>query len=307
MNIATVIVTYNRKQLLFNCLEAIKKQTYKPKTVYIVDNASTDGTYEDLVSLGYANEKEHEITQEGITFHIIKMPQNKGGAGGFCAGMKTAYENTNCDAIWVMDDDGVPEPNCLKNLIEYIDQFNYIAPVVRNIDNPKELAFGFWEISLYDDLIKKYKDQNYIKDMASPFNGILYSRKLIKEVGYPKKELFIWGDEINYDLRCKNAGFYPVTIIKAEHYHPLNRVVKEKTILGQSVIQAPMWKAYCSFRNRIYNYRHCKKKLGILKIYVAHCYYFTFQKPSRKWLLCYNKAFFAGLFGIFGGERYYMK
>lgn len=44
MRIAAVVVTYNRKKLLIECLEALRKQTRFPDTIYIIDDASTNGT-----------------------------------------------------------------------------------------------------------------------------------------------------------------------------------------------------------------------------------------------------------------------
>jgi GT2 family glycosyltransferase len=42
--IAAVVVTYNRKDCLINCLNAIRLQTLPPDIMYIIDNHSTDGT-----------------------------------------------------------------------------------------------------------------------------------------------------------------------------------------------------------------------------------------------------------------------
>ena len=39
-----VVVTYNRKELLIECLESLRKQTKPLNAIYIIDNASTDGT-----------------------------------------------------------------------------------------------------------------------------------------------------------------------------------------------------------------------------------------------------------------------
>ena len=44
--IACIVVTYNRKELLFNCIQHICNQSYRPETIYVIDNASTDGTLE---------------------------------------------------------------------------------------------------------------------------------------------------------------------------------------------------------------------------------------------------------------------
>ena len=51
--IAAIVVTYNRKELLIKCLEAIRKQTHKPDAIYIIDNLSTDGTPELLLEKQY--------------------------------------------------------------------------------------------------------------------------------------------------------------------------------------------------------------------------------------------------------------
>jgi rhamnopyranosyl-N-acetylglucosaminyl-diphospho-decaprenol beta-1,3/1,4-galactofuranosyltransferase len=44
--VCAVIVTYNRKDLLRECLNAVLSQTRPPDHVLVVDNASTDGTPE---------------------------------------------------------------------------------------------------------------------------------------------------------------------------------------------------------------------------------------------------------------------
>ena len=44
----SVIVTYNRKDKLKKAIECLKKQTFKPEKIIIIDNASTDGTQDIL-------------------------------------------------------------------------------------------------------------------------------------------------------------------------------------------------------------------------------------------------------------------
>ena len=42
--IAVIVVTYNRKELLKRCLNALFQQEYLPAAIYIIDNNSCDGT-----------------------------------------------------------------------------------------------------------------------------------------------------------------------------------------------------------------------------------------------------------------------
>ena len=44
--IAAVVVTYNRKDLLGQCLDSLRGQSRPLDAIYILDNHSTDGTYD---------------------------------------------------------------------------------------------------------------------------------------------------------------------------------------------------------------------------------------------------------------------
>lgn len=80
--IAAVVVTYNRKELLKKNIEALLKQTYKEFDIYIIDNASTDGTYEYIKEYIDSNQIHYENTNK-----------NLGGAGGFNFGIKKVVES----------------------------------------------------------------------------------------------------------------------------------------------------------------------------------------------------------------------
>ncbi|MEM3449462.1 MAG: glycosyltransferase [Nitrososphaerota archaeon] len=56
VKIAAVVVTFNRKDLLVECLNALVSQTGKLDTIFIIDGPSTSGTSEALLKYGYINE-----------------------------------------------------------------------------------------------------------------------------------------------------------------------------------------------------------------------------------------------------------
>ncbi len=108
-SICVVIVAYNRKNLLLECLEAVKKQSYLPRAIYIIDNASTDGTPELLKENGYVQEipiAQTEPVESVNTIHVllgaggqsvvevryVRLNMNGGGAGGFYEGIKTRVQ-----------------------------------------------------------------------------------------------------------------------------------------------------------------------------------------------------------------------
>lgn len=271
--IACVIVTYNRKALLKRCLNAIDAQTYKPQVVYITDNASTDGTMDSVKEWGYYN-----CLRDGIEYKYILNSRNEGGAGGFYLGMKTAFEADHYDGLWVMDDDGEPEVNCLAELIPYLENYHFISPAVLSIDNHDDCSFFDFN---YNVLVSKARDGKIIKDIANPFNGVLFSSVLIAEIGFPKKEMFIWGDERNYQARAIAAGYKPIMVINAKHYHPKDRQKKIKVFGTKYVLVGlPDWKLYCFVRNITYN-----TKIGV---FLPHRLYRLFKELSP-YLYYYRK------------------
>ena len=103
--VAVVVVTYNRKALLVECLEALLNQTHAPERILVIDNAATDGTPELLAQMGLLNEP---------SIWYQRLEENLGGAGGFEIGMRLAYSHLDCDWFWLMDDDTIPTPAALE-------------------------------------------------------------------------------------------------------------------------------------------------------------------------------------------------
>jgi len=62
--VCAVVVTYNRKKLLLECLEAIRRQTRPVQGIYLIDNASTDGTPKLLLEKRYIKELHPEKLTE---------------------------------------------------------------------------------------------------------------------------------------------------------------------------------------------------------------------------------------------------
>ena len=78
-HVGTIVVTYNRRNLLKDCIEALLKQNYKKQEILIIDNASTDGTKEYIDNL---------IDNKKVFY--FNTGANLGGAGGFNYGVREA-------------------------------------------------------------------------------------------------------------------------------------------------------------------------------------------------------------------------
>ncbi|WP_341809792.1 glycosyltransferase family 2 protein [Lactiplantibacillus plantarum] len=195
MSTCAIIVTYNRLELLKECLEAINGQTRTVDYVLIVNNCSTDGTKEYLSSIA---------SESNI---IYNSPTNMGGAGGFSKGIKIATERTNCDYFWIMDDDTIPSSNCLEALLSHAtelnNKFGFLASNVRWKDGtPTNLPMigSDWSIKVSSGLIEL---------QTASFVSLLVQCQSVRSLGLPYKEFFIWDDDAEYTMRLGqiNPGY----------------------------------------------------------------------------------------------------
>lgn len=255
--LAAVIVTYNRKELLGNNIQMLLKQTQPFDRVFIVDNCSTDGTYDYLVQQGWI--KDHR-------FVYIKTESNIGGAGGFYTGTKIAYE-AGADWIVLMDDDGAAADEHTFEILFHEAQNLYgnnkklfVNTLVQQDDL---LSFKINQMYTVAETLAAAKD-GIIENAANPFNGTLVSRELVEAIGYPNPKFFIKGDEVNYKQRAYAAGASIVTVVNARYHHPRPNT-HEKIVLGKKVsffVEAP-WKEYYTARNFTWMYKQNRQYKAI--------------------------------------------
>lgn len=189
MKISAVVVTYNRKKLLLECLNALLSQTCVPNEIVVIDNASTDGTKDSLIS-------ERIIDNPIVKYTCLEA--NVGGAGGFYYGSKQAYDG-GADWIWMMDDDCIPTPMALEKLIDAVQnvEASFFCSTVFREDGqcgskPSVYAEGNWY---------EFLDKGIVNVSRATFVSFMMSRNAVEKCGLPYKQFFIWGDDSEYCTR----------------------------------------------------------------------------------------------------------
>lgn len=321
--VCAVVVTFNRKELLVECIEALLRQTRPLDAIYIIDNASTDNTPDLLLQKGYINnippvdidepwEREFEVKNlthgQPIRFYYVRMHENTGGAGGFYEGVKRGY-GKGYDWLWLMDDDGEPDLFCLEKIILFKEKGDFLSPTIISNDDPEKLSFGIYD-SEANVIIKQIAEikKRYYKDTANPFNGTLISNRLITKIGFPKKEMFIWGDEIEYMLRANSFHFNIITVSDARHYHPYMRI-KRRKLFGQLSItwQDNKLRDYCNVRNTAYIRKKYSNKTALLKYILLYLFALLKGSLTFREFVFFFRSFVHGVTNKWGEEKEFLE
>ena len=322
-----IVVTFNRKALLKECLNALIEQTSPLTAILIVDNASTDNTIEALLESGYIKELRARRTSDScnsvfenniknsrekdIKIIYIQMNKNTGGAGGFYEGLKFAFK-LGYEWLWLMDDDGKPDLFCLENILKYRAEDAVINSLVVDKNNHENLSFQILN-PFTKELISKREEvdscavNGMITGQAHFFNGTFFHRDVVKKAGLPMREMFIWGDEVEYTERLRDLGYSLNTCASAIHYHPRARVLQRKIpIFGYNVNwQDNNLKNYCDIRNRAYiNKKYFKKTLVISAIKYVVLFLMTRNFNDLKFWM---GAYLDGVTEKWGGEMRFLK
>ena len=251
-----VIVTYNRLEQLKLTLEnTLREPFYR---VVVVNNCSTDGTGQWLDS------------QKDSRLDTIHSETNGGGAGGFNLAF-THAANKFPEAEWLVcfDDDAWPQRGaveCFESTKVPTNVCSIAAAVYLPDDRISEMnrpsRNPFWRAREFAGAALKgrygfhvddacYQQQEPIDVDASSFVGCFVRLSLIREdgLGLPRKELFIYADDIIYILEARKAGYRHWFVPSIKFYHDC------ATLVNQQDVYRPLWKVYYTFRNRLEMYR----------------------------------------------------
>lgn len=210
--VAAVVVTYNRKALLLECIDCLVSQTLLDRLdIIIVDNASTDGTREALAPLESSG---------GLIY--LNTGENLGGAGGFSFGMREAVKR-GYGWVWVMDDDCMPEPTALEALYvagETLGEYGFLSSKVLWKDG-SVCTMNVQRRTVFKN-VEDFSSEMIRVEMAS-FVSLFVPSGNVRRFGLPIKEFFIWTDDWEFTRRLsRELPCYLVTSSVVVHKSQTN-------------------------------------------------------------------------------------
>jgi len=229
-NISVIIVNYNGRHLLKECLESILNQSYPSIEIILIDNASQDGSIE-LVAALFPDVK------------VVTLQTNTGFSGGNLEGLKYATG----DYIMLINNDVIVDKDCISNLTASMEKHQDVG-----IGAAKILVYGKDSIDSAGDgfstLLKGFKrgegfqSNNYDKEefvFGACAGAAMYKREMIEQIGFFDDDFFLIYEDVDLSFRAQLFGWKALYIPSAIAYHKVRSTIGN---LSDTAI-------FCSLRN----------------------------------------------------------
>jgi rhamnopyranosyl-N-acetylglucosaminyl-diphospho-decaprenol beta-1,3/1,4-galactofuranosyltransferase len=205
MSVLAVVLTYDAPDALDRCLAAIDRQTTPPSRVLVIDNGGST----------HAHAGERKVSTD-----VLRLDVNGGPAGGHAAGVRR-FLDSPFDVAWIMDDDCIPEPECLERL------------VTRHAQAPEgRLVFPLW--------IDAASGEGTFRPA---WCGFVIDRHAVERLGIPRADFVWWAEDTEYlQWRVHAAGIQVEEERGARVEHRRVRWVSSR----------PVWKVYYEVRNTVF-------------------------------------------------------
>jgi GT2 family glycosyltransferase len=199
-----IIVNYNGKELIIDCLKAVKKQSFKDFEILIIDNGSTDSSLEVIGNFLNSPSSSSSVK-------LISLDKNAGFAGGCMEGLRHAQGKY----IALLNNDAEPDEGWLGELVKAMDNSSNVGICVSKL-----IVFGTDIIDSAGDgfstSLKGFKrgegEAVLLFDRVEYILGAcagaaLYRRRMIEEIGFLDEDFFLIHEDTDLNLRAQLYGW----------------------------------------------------------------------------------------------------
>ncbi|EKE21977.1 MAG: hypothetical protein ACD_7C00086G0029 [uncultured bacterium] len=200
-----IILNYNGKNILKNTLESVYKINYPNYQVVVVDNASTDGSFEEARLLFGK-------------FNFIKNNYNAGFAAGNNVAIKWSLEKM-ADYIFLLNNDAIIEKDTLLTLINEAKKdsdVGILSPIIYK-ESEKKIWFSGGRINwlkMRNEHVNNIKKTQYITGCA-----MLIKKEVFKKIGLLDEKFFLYYEDADFSLRATRNKFKLKIVPSAKVFH----------------------------------------------------------------------------------------
>jgi GT2 family glycosyltransferase len=209
--VAIIIVTWNRRSDLLECLDSLAKLSYPTYEVIVVDNASTDGSA-------------HEVSQRFPHVTLIKNVENLGFVGGNNIGIDLA-RGKGAEYIFLLNDDTIVTPDLITELVKIAESaidIGIVGASVYSYHQPTEVLFKGGNINRWfgttasedSEPLKAVRQFDYVAGCS-----MLVKKNVIDKIGLLDSRFFMYFEDTDWCFRARKAGYRIVCTPQAKVWH----------------------------------------------------------------------------------------
>jgi hypothetical protein len=234
--LAIILVNYKNPDITIDCINSIRKSSYKNYEIIVVDNASKDNSLEKL----------NKITD----IILLKSETNKGFSAGNNIGIRYAIK-AGFDYVLLLNNDTIIDKDLLKILMKYASPDKVLIPKILYFDKPDYIWYDGGKIDYLRGCAKHINMGKKIDEANNNITSVdfatacclLLSVTIIKRIGFLPEEYFMYSEDFDYSLNLKRNNIPIKYIPEAKLWH------KEGTTSGG---KHSLLTIYYSSRNRLY-------------------------------------------------------
>lgn len=217
-----IILNYNGKDVLKNCLASVFKLDFPNLEVVVVDNNSTDG------SLEFAKANFSKAI-------FIKNEENLGYAAGNNVGIRFALERL-ADYVLLLNNDTEVEKDFLAHLVAVAEKekkSGLLSPVIFN-GRDKTVWFSGGTVNWLRMKAKhnqKIRTEDYYATGFVSGCALLVKAAVFKAIGLLDEDYFLYWEDVDFSVRARRAGFENLVVAKSwvDHFEKSESNRKQKT------------------------------------------------------------------------------
>lgn len=247
-SVGVVLVNWNGGELTIPCIGSLLAGSTIPDRIVVVDNASTDGSADQIASQ-YPN------------VVVIRNEENTGFTGGNNVGISRLLDE-GMDYIWVLNNDTEVEKDCLKVLVEFMEREGNVAGCCGKILYHDRRDIIWYAGAKYYPRLLTAKHIGESQKDGESFNVVqetlfitgcsMFVRAVVwRKVGLFDDRLFAYSEDFDWCLRAKYLGLHLNYVPQAVIYHKISSSMRKLIGKRNAGTTSPL-SIYLTSRNRLY-------------------------------------------------------
>jgi GT2 family glycosyltransferase len=229
-NVLISVLNWNNFESTEKCVLSVLNLKYSGFQILIIDNKSTDSSYEKL-------------KKRFPSLKVIQSEANRGYASGHKIGVEYAL-NKKFKFIWVLNNDLIVRENSLSELLNAfrIYGLGVFGSITLKSENPDIINFGGGRISnIYDSLdynkfegytLKEYNAEVGLREVQSiEGSSFIVPAEVIEKYGFLREDFFMYGEETDYCFRLNKQGIKSYVVPSSIVVHKGAESLKDKKYL----------------------------------------------------------------------------